>query len=479
MAKPLSRDAGDDPFKRGYYAPIRLEADASHLPIVGKLPPTLRGTLYRVGPNPRFAARGPQHWFAGDGMLHVFHIERGAVSYRNRWVRTPKWELENAVGEGLSSGSLGPSPLTDPRLAALKSTVANTNVVWHAGRLLALEEGHAPFEVDPQSLAAIGPQTFEGQLEGPMTAHPKIDPSNGELLSFGYSTRGPLGADMTLHVIARDGRMLRQEHFTAPYPSMVHDFAVTQGHIVFPIFPLTGSMQRAMRGQPPYAWEPDRGTHIGIMPREGSSAGMRWFRGEPCYVYHPMNAFDTADGTLVLDVMKYDAPPGFPMPDGKPIPTQRSGARLVRWTFDLRGESDRYTERVLSDLTGEFPRLDERFAIRPYRHGYIMAASIAETVSGGRDSRAGIAHIDVESGKVSQWQPELGDYCGEPIFVERSAGAVEGDGWLLSLVYRGREDRSDLAVFDACDVAAGPVALVQLSHRVPAGLHGNWRAAAD
>ncbi len=475
MAKTFPNN---DPFLRGYYAPLNMEADASHLPIVGEMPAALRGTLYRVGPNPRFAARGPQHWFAGDGMLHAFQIEGGEVSYRNRWVRTPKWELENAVGEGLSSGSLGPSPLTDPRLAALKSTVANTNVVWHGGRLLALEEAHAPFEVDPDSLAPIGYRTFDGESIGPMTAHPKIDPGNGELLSFAYSARGPFSADMAFHVVASDGRLLRNEHFSAPCPSMVHDFAVTRGHVVFPIFPLTGSMQRAMRGQPPYAWEPDKGTHIGIMPRAGSSAEMRWFRGEPCYVYHPMNAFDTEDGKLVLDVMKYEAPPGFPNPDGTPTRPQRRGARLVRWTFDLRGSSDRYAERALSDLEGEYPRLDERFATRPYRHAYIMSAAIADTVAGGRDARAGLAHIDVETGTVSQWQPEPGDYCGEPIFVERSADAAEGDGWLLSVLFRGAENRSDLAVFDACDVARGPVALAQLSHRVPAGLHGNWRAAA-
>ena len=77
---------------------------------------------------------------------------------------------------------------------------------------------------------------------------------------------------------------------------------------------------------------------------------------------------------------------------------------------------------------------------------------------------------------MSQWQPDAGDYCGEPIFIERAADAAEGDGWLLSVLYRGAENRSDLAVFEARDVARGPNALTQLSHRVPAGLHGNWRA---
>lgn len=84
-------------------------------------------------------------------------------------------------------------------------------------------------------------------------------------------------------------------------------------------------------------------------------------------------------------------------------------------------------------------------------------------------------HIDLQTGRSRMWDPGPQDIAGEPIFVPRHEGAAEGDGWLLSVVYRGAENRSDLAVLDATDVAAGPVALAHLSHRVPAGFHGNWR----
>ncbi len=145
----------DEPFLTGYYAPIHMECDAPNLPITGEVPKALRGTLYRNGPNPQFAPRGPYHWFSGDGMLHAFHFDEGRVSYRNRWVRTPKWVMENANGEGMS-GSLTHRHLTDPALLELNSTLANTNVIWHGNRLLALEEAHAPFEVDPFSLEPRG-----------------------------------------------------------------------------------------------------------------------------------------------------------------------------------------------------------------------------------------------------------------------------------------------------------------------------------
>ncbi|MFT4104015.1 MAG: carotenoid oxygenase family protein [Burkholderiaceae bacterium] len=124
----------DDSFLRGYYAPLHMECDAPNLPISGDRPRELRGSLYRSGPNPQFAPRGRYHWFSGDGMIHAFHVADGRVAYRNRRVRTPKWQLEHDEGEGLS-GSLMSRHLSDPRILELNSTVANTNVVWHGGRL--------------------------------------------------------------------------------------------------------------------------------------------------------------------------------------------------------------------------------------------------------------------------------------------------------------------------------------------------------
>jgi carotenoid cleavage dioxygenase-like enzyme len=473
MAKPFPLD---NPFLNGYYAPLQLEGDATNLPISGELPRELDGTLYRVGPNPQFAPRGRYEWFAGDGMVHEFRLSGGRADYRNRYVRTPKWQLEHEAGEALSAGTVAPSPLDDPRIRELRSTVANTNVVFHGGRLLALEEVHAPFELDPGSLASAGYQTYGGELTGPMTAHPKIDPVNGELISFGYQTAGLGSRDMRLHVVDREGRLRRSEHFMAPYASMVHDFAPTADHIVFPIFPLTASMERARKGLPAYAWEPELGNRIGVMPRNGSVDEMRWFHGEASYVFHPLNAYDTGDGRIIADMVKYDVPPGYPLADGSPARGRQHGARLVRWTFDLRGSADTYTEASQSELQVEFPRIDDRFALRPHRHGWFVSGS-ANANLGEASDRASIAHIDNRSGETSVWRPEAGDYAGEPVFVPRSADAEEGDGWLLTVVYRGRGNRSDLVVLDALDVTRGPVALVHLSHRVPAGIHGNWHPA--
>src|ERR1700754_2923498 len=157
---------------RNNLAPISFEADASFLKVQGELPSELNGTLYRNGPNPQFDAPGA-HWFVGDGMLHAFHLENGRASYRNRWIRTPKWQAEHDAGRALFGGFGGKLP--DAPASATDGGVANTNIVFHAGRLLALEEMHLPTEIEPGSLARRGYCDFDGGLHGPFTAHPKID----------------------------------------------------------------------------------------------------------------------------------------------------------------------------------------------------------------------------------------------------------------------------------------------------------------
>ncbi|WP_338320055.1 carotenoid oxygenase family protein, partial [Bradyrhizobium ottawaense] len=89
--------------RRNNIAPIPFEADAPFLKIIGELPRELNGTLYRNGPNPQFDSPGA-HWFVGDGMLHAFHLDNGRASYRNRWVRTPKWLAEHDAGRALFGG---------------------------------------------------------------------------------------------------------------------------------------------------------------------------------------------------------------------------------------------------------------------------------------------------------------------------------------------------------------------------------------
>ena len=327
---------------------------------------------------------------------------------------------------------------------ALNSTIANTNIVWHGGKLLALEEAHAPFALDPATLMPVngGYETWGDKLVGPFTAHPKLDPVTGEMVFFGYSATGRFTKEISLQTVSADGEITRAEMLDGPFPSMIHDFAVTRNWIIVPVFPLTSSMERAMCGQPPFAWEPDRGTHIAFVPRNGTVADVKWVTAPPCYVFHPMNHYETADGKIVVDVMKFDVAPLFPLPDGSPSSETTPKARLTAGRSispdsrqHLPGGAARRPRRRVPALRRTLlherlpPRLDRRR--RHHRPG--RPASRSTTGWSTTTSRPARARCGSEG---------PGDRFGEPVFVPRAENAAEGDGWLLSVLYRGEDKRS-------------------------------------
>jgi carotenoid cleavage dioxygenase-like enzyme len=458
----MSKAFPADPFLSGNYAPLQIEGEAFDLPIEGELPRELHGTLYRNGPNPQFAPRGRYHWFDGDGMIHAFRLRDGRASYRNRWVRTQRFALERAAGEGLF-GSIADLASGDPRVAGLSGNAANTNIVWHAGRLLALWEAGPPHSLDPVTLETLGPHDFGGKLVGPMTAHPKLDPETGEMGFFGYAFTPPF---LRYHVADAQGRLVRSIDIDVPWASMMHDFVMTPRHVIFMLFPATIRLENVERTGSPIGWEPELGARIGVMPREGASADVRWFEIDPCYAFHPMNAWDDGDH-VVTEVCRYPRLPLFA--DAGTQALEDLDSKLTRWTLDLAGGSVK--EERLDDVAVEFPRLDERRSGLRYRHGYG-----AGMLPSGEDRRRvnAIFHWDLATGRRREHVVPCPDVVGEPIFVPRHAGAEEGDGWLLVVVFRGEEQRSDLLVLDARNVERAPVATVRLSHRVPFGFHGNW-----
>ncbi len=454
-----------NPYLSGNFAPVADESDFV-LEVVGEMPRDLAGAFYRNGPNPQFAPLGDYHWFTGDGMIHAVFVEDGKARYRNRYVRTPKWRAEAAAGRALFGG-FDPR-LTDPSVLGTDGGVANTHIVWHGGHLLALEEGHQPFGLDPATLESLGYATEYG---GAVTAHPKVDPKTGEMIWFAYGVgEVPLGPGMSYGVTDRAGKVIRRDAFQAPYASMAHDFLVTENHVLFPVLPLTFSLERAMSGRPVVAWENDRPGYVGVMARNASVESLVWFEVEACYVFHPMNAWEV--GRLIqADVMEYPIPPLFPGVDGAMTP--RTKAVLTRWTLDLDDPARRVRRQPLDDLAGEFPRVDERRSGLAYRHGW-FAGNRRRPGGTGFDT---LSHFDHARGRRADFTLPEGDFTGEPVFVARSAGADEGDGWVVALIYRGAEDRSDFAVFNAQDMPAGPIAIARIPRRVPHGFHGSWRPA--
>ena len=303
-------------------APVRSEDDFE-LKVVGRIPDALAGAYYRNGPNPQFDPQGPYLAFLGDGMIHGFFLEPnkdgGRARYRNRWVRTPRWQAENKAGRPLFGVMGAPS---DPSVANVDPGAANTNIVHHAGKLMALHEQSEPFEVDPAGLERGGFMNTGGKF----TAHPKMDPETGEMVWFAYfAGPQPFSNLIDYGVTDKTGKVTRRDRFAAPYASMIHDFMVTRNYVMFPVLPLTGDLQRAMKGLPPLAWEPAKGAFIGVMKRNARVDSIRWFEIEPSFVLHAMNAWE--DGEKIhCELMEYPNAPVFPNADGSPGRDARSQA---------------------------------------------------------------------------------------------------------------------------------------------------------
>ena len=457
----------DDVYTRNGFAAVKAERDVDRLDIEGDWPEALCGSLYRIGPNPQFEPIVPYNPLLGDGMVHAFHIAGRRVSYLNRWVRTLQWELEHTAGRALFATS-GDRRQNDPAVAGIATDgVANTNLVWHGGRLLALEEGHPPIELHPETLDTLGVWTFDGALPSNMCAHPKVDPRTGEMVFFANFPDGRFTGELAWYVASASGRLLRQGRIRTPYPALIHDFAVTRDFIVFIVCPVTVSIPRAMAGGPPLAWEPDLQTFAGVVRRDGTD-GVRWFTRSSCFAWHVQNAWDDGDGISVE--LCEQASPAFPRTDGLMPDEGRRMQHLTRWELN-RHRGDRVRHHVLHDQVCEYPRYDERFAMSQTRHGFFACHGGPGTAD---PFHRGIGHFDQHRERLSTFH--LGARCAvsEPVFVPRSSGAPEGDGFVLCVVYDEAADRSALTLFDAQSIERGPVARAMLEHRVPMGFHGCW-----
>jgi carotenoid cleavage dioxygenase len=443
------------------YEPLRAEFDIPDLRIEGRLPGDLAGTFYRIGPSPQFPPREPYNPLNGDGMVHAFRVGGGRVGYRNRWVRTETWKLEHAAGRALFGTSGAPTDRDPSVMGAEINGSANTNLVFHAGRLLALEEGHGPIAIDAGTLDTLGDWTFEGGLPRNMTAHPKIDPATGEMLFIANFEDVRAGETIAVHTVDAAGTLAHSARIKGPYPALVHDFAITARFVIVAFCPATVSLRRAMAGGPLVAWEPDLPMRVAVMPRGGGGEDARWWTAPTAMVWHTLNAFEDG-GRIVVDVCQQDAAM-FPLADGTPPDEGRATQRLTRWTLDWDAPGALAAE-VLWDGPCEYPRIDERLMGRRHRHGVFAC-------DGGPGSgdifHRGLARFDFETRTLERWTAGPGFSVGEP---------VPCGGYVLTNVFDEAKGASHLAILRADDVAAGPVARAHLDHRVPVGFHGLWLA---
>ena len=441
------------PFLTGAHTPMTAEKTLFDLEVTGTIPAELEGRYLRIGPNPIAPDPAGYHWFTGDGMVHGIALKDGrALWYRNRWLRS------KAV-----SAALGEAPAPGPRHG--HNDTVNTNILAIAGRTWALvEAGAYPIELS-DTLENQVHNPFDGTLAGSFTAHPHLDPATGEHHAIAYDASVP---DSVRHiVIAADGKVVRELPIPVKNGPSIHDCAITARYVAIFDLPVTFSMKALIGGHLfPYAWDPKHQARVGLLPRGGDAAGVIWCDVSPAYVFHAANAYDRADGCVVIDVVAYDTM----------FAESRKGldatGRFERWVVDpITRTVDR---RIIDASAQEFARADERLTGQPYRYAYTIAVEDGTKAFGVRTC---LYKHDLDTGTRQVHDLGAGRHPGEFVFVPSAASSSEDDGWLIGLVIDIRREMTDLVILKADDFAGAPVASVRIPHRVPPGFHGNWLAA--
>ncbi|WP_162958391.1 carotenoid oxygenase family protein [Nocardia yunnanensis] len=468
----VSADFRHSPFLTGHHRPNRMEVDAPDLFVHGELPADLAGVFYRNGAEPLYPPSDEDyHWFDGDGMVYAFFLENGRVSLRNRWVRTDKLLLEMKHGRRLF-GVHGNPRTTDPLAEGTRYNTANTNIVIHGGKLLALMEGAPPVELDPRTLDTLGEETYGGVVTTTFSAHPKLDYATGELLNIGsVARRGGTAPEIRYDIIDSEGVPTKTETIPMPHQAMMHTFFVTENYVVFPVTPLDVSLRRAMAGGPMVAWDPDRATKLGVMPRRGDAAQVRWFETEPRQMMHEANVWEQ-DGRIVADVAAAEGTALFPDIHGRRRSHRETRQSLRRWTIDPGAATDVVREEILNDRDIQFPRPDDRRMTR--RTGHAFANSNLRSVDGRADGMDSVLRVDTRTGAEDLYHFGDGAAAGELIFAPRVGGVDELDGYALTLVHHAGAAETELVVFDARELAAGPLARVIVPFAIPSGFHCNY-----
>lgn len=471
----------DEPIFRGLNRPQRIEAEVFGLEWEGKIPEALVGAYFRCGPDPLFPPRvGTDIGINGDGYVSQFMIEPGHVDFRLRFVRTEKYKAERRARRALFGSYRNPFT-DDPRVSGMDRTTANTSVIWYDRRLLALKEDSLPYELDPYTLETLGRFNFGGRLRSPtMTAHPKFDATSGNLLFYGFECAGLATPDTALCAATRDGRLLHEEWFVPPYGAMIHDFAVTEHHVIFPIMPTTADISRMRSGGDHWAWDPSLPMYLGIVPKQEGVAAIRYFRGPARWSFHTMNAYE--DGSVIhLDTTAAPANGFFRKTDGSRASPAEGEFRLTRWTCDLANPGSSIEESQLNDLPSDFYAIDPRYVGRPYRFGFMAVKDSARPAHGIGHPRPfnSIGRIDVRSGALQLWYAGIESTVQEPVFVPKGAEAPEGAGYLLVVVNRNAEHRSELVILDAEALLDGPVARVFVPLNLRMAFHGTFVPAVQ
>ncbi len=479
---------------RGFAAPMRFEADILDCEVVGRIPSDIDGAFYRVGAEWFYPSRfADDAILNADGYVSMFRIRNGKVDYRGRWVRTEHFETNRKAGRQMYGYYRNPytddESIRDPARPN-RRTVSNTAPLVHAGKLFSLKEDGLPYELDPNTLATKGTWNAGGAWKSQtFSAHPKLDPLSGEMVSFGYEATGLASDDLYIATMDAKGKVTESVAVKVPYVSVIHDMALTHRHVIIPFGGYVTSAERLKQGRIHWGWDASKPSMIGVMPRGGSAKDMRWFQGPERCMMHTFNAHSEGN-KVILHAPFHDSNffPFFPPVDGSPWNPARARAFIRRITLDLDKPGNDWKEEILWPMqVGDLGKVDPRVLSLQTRYLYTLFNDDERPVDRAKMAPGAPARLtnsygrfDIETGKVERYFAGPTHGLQECTFVPRGGQrGSEGDGYLIGVVSNYAEMRSELVIADAQRLGEGDIARVLLPFRISQQVHGVWASAKE
>ncbi|KAH0841806.1 Lignostilbene-alpha,beta-dioxygenase isozyme I [Fonsecaea pedrosoi] len=446
--------------------PFRADADIADVEVEGQIPKELDGTFYRVMQDPYYdrdyyldgAKTIP---FDGDGSISAFRIKDGKASFQQRYVMTKRLVAERKAGRSLFG--MYRSPFSHhPCVRAVADTTANTNVILHAKKLLALCEHGPGYVLDPNSLRTIGIDMFPGEIDPnlPFTAHPHI----------------------SVYLIDKDGKKTFQRDFEFDRDEindsgMIHDCAITENYIILYRMPFIVDTKNVEEpGKHQWYYDEKAPAWFGLVPRRDATKPVRWFQYKNCMAIHSGGSFEE-NGKVYFDssTASHNAFAFLPCRHGPNLPPSDITVNYIRWCIDPNAVSDKMEDpEVLLSVPCEFPRVDERFLTKKPRYTFLdcfkpEAGNAAQLYQGLN----ALARIDSQKQEIEYFVPGPDCLVQEPAFCPRSPDAPEGDGFLITMVDNMARHRNEVIIQDTRDFQK-VVAKIVLPFRLRSAVHGNW-----
>ncbi|MDB9374582.1 carotenoid oxygenase family protein [Nodularia sphaerocarpa] len=467
---------------QGGYKSLTQEYDYWIDDVEGQIPPELQGTLFRNGPGLLdINGQSIHHPFDGDGMISRISFANGRAHFRNRFVRTEGYLAEQKAAKILYRGVFGtqkPGGWLANIFDFKIKNIANTNVIYWGGKLLALWEAAEPHQIDPQTLETLGKEYFDGVLSTgeAFSAHPRFDPSchqdGGAPCLVNFSIKPGLSTTITIFELNPDGKVVRQQAHSVPGFCFIHDFVITPNYCIFFQNPVTFNpipLALGIRAAGEcIKFQPNQPTQIIVIPRH-TQTEIKILETQSGFVFHHANAFEV-DDEIVIDSICYETLPEVePESDFRQVNFEAISPGQL-WRFHVNLDNGKVCQKMIESRCCEFPSINSELVGRDYQYLYIAAAH-RET---GNAPLQALLKIDLKSGERQLWSAAPRGFIGEPIFVPRPDAQKEDDGWVLALVYYATNYRSDLVILDANDFNKGTIARLHLKHHIPYGLHGNF-----